>query len=393
MRLIYKVFISIINKKVRNVVKNSIAVFFSDSSNPLIGKKRNHLKIFIEKKYFIIGLYLHGLPYLGISYSKGYWKTNNLKKLLEFGIKNKDKFRLTISLNIFSRIYIYIIKLFENNTIDKSKKQINFHYDLGNNFYQLWLDKSMTYSSAIFYKSDDLSIAQNNKYQEIIKVAEIKKKHNILEIGCGWGGFIKFVEKNIGSQITGITLSKKQFNHIRNSKLNSSMVKFKDYRDVKEKFDRIVSIEMFEAVGKKNWNTYFKKLKECITDKGKIVLQIITISEHNYKYYSNSRDFIQKYVFPGGMLPTKSALAILAKHNNLTFKEHISFGKDYAKTLSIWRKNFQLNWNNIEKLGFNQNFKRLWEYYLTYCEVGFNSGSINVSQFLLEKKNFNYEEI
>ena len=125
----------------------------------------------------------------------------------------------------------------------------------------------------------------------------------------------------------------------------------------------------------------------------KIVLQIITISEHNYKYYSNSRDFIQKYVFPGGMLPTKSALAILAKHNNLTFKEHISFGKDYAKTLSIWRKNFQLNWNNIEKLGFNQNFKRLWEYYLTYCEVGFNSGSINVSQFLLEKKNFNYEEI
>ena len=143
---------------------------------------------------------------------------------------------------------------------------------------------------------------------------------------------------------------------------------------------------MFEAVGRRSWGIYFNKLRECITDKGKIILQIITISEENYNYYANRKDFIQKYIFPGGMLPTKSLLKNLAKNNNLTFKEHLSFGKDYAKTLSIWRNNFLLNWSKIKKLGYDENFKRLWEYYLTYCEVGFINGSIDVSQFLLEKK-------
>ena len=145
---------------------------------------------------------------------------------------------------------------------------------------------------------------------------------------------------------------------------------------------------MFEAVGKKNWDTYFKKLKECITNKGKIILQIITISEENYDYYCQSKDFIQQYVFPGGMLPTKNSLKLLANNNNLIFKEHLSFGKDYAKTLALWKKNFLNNWNDIEKLGFDNNFKRLWEYYLTYCEVGFNNGAIDVSQFLLEKNKY-----
>ena len=235
-------------------------------------------------------------------------------------------------------------------------------------------------------KSNDLSIAQYNKYRSIAKAAEIKKKHNILEIGCGWGGFIKFVEENIGSKITGITLSKKQFDHINDQKLNKAIVQLKDYRNLKNKFDRIVSIEMFEAVGKRNWDTYFKKLKDCITDKGKIILQVITIAEENYNYYAHKKDFIQKYVFPGGMLPTKGTLKVLAKNNDLSFKEYISFGKDYAKTLSLWKKNFLLNWRNIEKLGFDENFKRLWEYYLTYCEVGFKYGSINVGQYILEKK-------
>ena len=388
MKLIYNTFFNKINNRINLKSKVSIEVLLKGEKIFVLGKKKSNLKIFIEKRFFILSLMFYGLPYLGLSYSKGYWKTNNLKKFLEFGLQNKNLFRSAVALNVFSEAYLYFVRLFTKNTISKSKKQISFHYDLGNSFYKLWLDKTMTYSSAIFNKSHDLVSAQKNKYQAIVKAAKINKKHNILEIGCGWGGFIKFIEKNIGSKVTGITLSKKQFNYVYSQNLSNSVVQLEDYRNINNQFDRIVSIEMFEAVGRKDWNTYFKKLKECITDKGKIILQIITISEENYNYYSNRKDFIQKYVFPGGMLPTKSSLKFLARNNNLTFKEHLSFGKDYARTLSIWRNNFLSNWGKIEKLGFDENFRRLWEYYLTYCEVGFRNGYIDVSQFLLEKRSY-----
>ncbi len=382
MKSIYK----ILFKKINHKIKGSLEVVIENKKSFLIGKKKNNLKFFIEKKGFLLGLLFYGLPYLGLSYSKGYWTTNDLKKVLEIGVSNKNIFRNIFVLDIFVKLFMKVVLLFEKNTPKRSKKQISFHYDLGNNFYKLWLDKTMTYSSAFFNNTKNLTIAQNNKYKNIVKAGEINKKHSVLEIGCGWGGFIKYIERNIGSNVTGITLSKKQYNYINNQELSNSSVKLQDYRNIKDKFDRIVSIEMFEAVGKKNWNTYFKKLKESITDKGKIVLQIITISEENYNYYSQRKDFIQKYVFPGGMLPTKNSLELLANNNSLTFREHLSFGKDYAKTLALWRNNFLNNWNNIEQLGFDNNFKRLWEYYLTYCEVGFNNGAINVSQFLLEKK-------
>ena len=386
MNLIYKIFFDKLNKNNSLGSKGSIEVYLRDNLKFLIGRKKNNIKVFIKKKKVILGLIFYGLPYLGLSYSKGYWTTNNLKKLLQLGLLNKNIFRANTSFNIFSKFYFYFINIFEKNTISKSKKQISFHYDLGNNFYKLWLDRSMTYSSAIFTKSNNLINAQKDKYQSITKIGKINEKHSILEIGCGWGGFIKYVEKNIGSHVTGITLSKEQFEYINSLRLNGSTVQLKDYRNIKKQFDRIVSIEMFEAVGRRSWGIYFNKLRECITDKGKIILQIITISEENYNYYANRKDFIQKYIFPGGMLPTKSLLKNYAKNNNLIFKEHLSFGKDYAKTLSIWRNNFLLNWSKVKKLGYDENFKRLWEYYLTYCEVGFTNGSIDVSQFLLEKK-------
>lgn len=385
MQLIYNILLNKIIKKINQEFIGSIEVVIKNKKSFFIGKKKKDLRFYIKKKALLSSLLFFGLPYLGLAYSKGYWATNNLKQVLEIGLRNKNIFRNVFFLNGFITFYMKLVILFEKNTPKRSKKQISFHYDLGNNFYKLWLDETMTYSSAIFNNSKDLVSAQNNKYKNIVEVGKIKKNHSILEIGCGWGGFIKYIEQNIGSNVTGITLSGKQYNYISNQKLNNSLVKLQDYRNIKNKFDRIVSIEMFEAVGKKNWDTYFKKLKECIKDKGKIILQIITISEENYDYYCQSKDFIQQYVFPGGMLPTKNSLKQLANNNNLIFKEHLSFGEDYAKTLAQWKENFLINWNNIEKLGFDSNFKRLWEYYLTYCEVGFNNGSINVSQFLLEK--------
>ena len=278
-----------------------------------------------------------------------------------------------------------VTKVFETNTIKKSKSQISFHYDLGNNFYNLWLDTSMTYSSAIFKNSKTLEEAQYNKYKNLADVTKIKKHNTVLEIGCGWGGFVKYVNNNIGSKITGITISKEQFEYAKKYNSHLSNIELLDYRKVNKKYDKIISIEMFEAVGHRNWNVFFKSLSNLLKKNGLAGLQIITIAENNFSYYLQRKDFIQKYIFPGGMLPTKTILKTLAEENNLLIKECKSFSEDYAKTLSLWRSNFIANWDKVEKLGFDQNFKRLWEYYLCYCEVGFKTGVIDVSQFLLKK--------
>ena len=197
------------------------------------------------------------------------------------------------------------------NTITKSKKQISFHYDLGNKFYSYWLDKTMTYSSAIFNnKNISLETAQINKYKSLTSLARINRNNKVLEIGCGWGGFTGYVSKNIGANITGITISKNQYDYASSLKQKNVKIQFLDYRKIKSKYDKIISIEMFEAVGKKNWNIFFKVLHESLKRNGLAALQIITINEDLYKYYSMNKDFIQKYIFPGGMLPTKKLFII-----------------------------------------------------------------------------------
>ena len=223
--------------------------------------------------------------------------------LLNLGLKNINTIK---SLKIKQRFFYKIKKLFvleSSNTITKSKKQISFHYDLGNLFYSFWLDKSMTYSSAIFNKKNiSLESAQNNKYKSLVKLAQINKQNKVLEIGCGWGGFTSYVSKKIGSNITGITISKNQYEYATNLQKKNVSIKFLDYRKIKKKYDKIVSIEMFEAVGKKNWDTFFKVINSSLKKNGAAVLQIITINEKLYDNYSINKDFIQKYIFPGGML-------------------------------------------------------------------------------------------
>ena len=386
MRLLNKIIIKLILKKLAKKFAGNLVIIFPDDSRYILGENNKAPKFKISNYFLFLRILFSGTSGIGYGYSKGEWSTNNLSYIIELGIKNLVNIKsLKMNINFFLRIK-KIFSLFFSNTISKSKRQISFHYDLGNNFYKCWLDKTMTYSSAIFSKKkQSLQIAQKNKYESLVRLANIKKNNTVLEIGCGWGGFVSYVSENIGSKITGITISRNQYDYVKKLKKNNAKVKFLDYRKVDTVYDKIISIEMFEAVGKKNWNKYFNILNKSLDRKGSIALQIITINENLYKSYENNKDFIQKYIFPGGMLPTKNIIYNLAKKNNLRIFKEISLRNHYVKTLNIWRVNFLNNWHKLEKLGYSDDFKRLWEYYLIYCEKGFKANTINVYQFLLKK--------
>ena len=386
MSFFYKVVSRIILRKLTSNFQGNLIIKFPDKSKYIIGNKKNGPYFHILNNFFLLRVLLNGVSAIGYGYYKGEWKTNNLSYIVRLGLINIK----TIKTLKIKESFLYKIKkvflLDRENTITKSKKQISFHYDLGNKFYSYWLDKTMTYSSAIFNnKNISLETAQINKYKSLTSLARINRNNKVLEIGCGWGGFTGYVSKNIGANITGITISKNQYNYASSLKQKNVKIQFLDYRKIKSKYDKIISIEMFEAVGKKNWNIFFKVLHESLKRNGLAALQIITINEDLYKYYSMNKDFIQKYIFPGGMLPTKKIIYNLACSNNLSIIFDKSIGQDYAKTLQIWRENFFSKWNNLESLGFKKDFKRLWEFYLTYCEEGFRAETINVHQFLMRK--------
>ena len=387
MSLIYILLRRIIEKNLRKKFSGSLKIIFPDNYEILLGEEKDAIIVHIYKNIFILRIFFCSFSEYGYSYAKGEWGTNNLAKFLELALQNMPLIR---SFSVTKRFMISVQSLrnfIQNNTIAKSKKQISMHYDLGNNFYEKWLDKSMTYSSGIFNDNNTtLYSAQNNKYKSLIDLAGIKKKHNVLEIGCGWGGFMKYVNTHVGSNITGITISKNQYEALKSNNSDNFKVQFTDYRKIDNVYDRIVSIEMFEAVGRKNWNKYFKILNKSLVNKGCVALQIITIEEEYYPAYKNNKDFIQKYIFPGGMLPTKRLIEDYARKHKLRLIKQKSFGLDYAKTLRIWHQNFMEKWHEIEKLGYNETFKKLWEYYLCYCEAGFRHKSIDVTQFILNKE-------
>ena len=386
MSFFYRIISQMILKKLLINFRGNLIIIFPNKSRYILGKGNSPTYVHIKNNFFLIRVLINGVSAIGYGYYKGEWVTNNLSYVVKLGLKNINTIK---SLKIKQRFFYKIKKLFvleSSNTIKKSKKQISFHYDLGNLFYSFWLDKSMTYSSAIFNKKNiSLESAQDNKYKSLVKLAQINKQNKVLEIGCGWGGFTSYVSNKIGSKIIGITISKNQYEYATNLQKKNVSIKFLDYRKIKKKYDKIVSIEMFEAVGKKNWDTFFKVISSSLKKNGAAVLQIITINEKLYDNYSINKDFIQKYIFPGGMLPTKNIIYNLADANNLSITFEKSLRQDYARTLNIWKKNFQLRWKNLEEIGFKKDFKRLWEFYLTYCEEGFKANTINVYQFLLKK--------
>ena len=325
------------------------------------------------------------------SYIQKNWETNNLSMFLEWGAKNFHEFTKFIRGKWYIIFYLRLKHYLNNNSKKGSKKNIHFHYDLGNKFYEKWLDKSMTYSSAYFKKENEsLLSAQINKYQNLANLVQIKPGDRVLEIGCGWGGFSEFLATKYKAKVTAITISKNQYVAVKKRISEKNLkdlirVELKDYRDIKGKFDKIVSIEMFEAVGEKYWNIFFNKLSESLNVNGCIGLQTITIEERFFKTYKKFPDFIQTYIFPGGMLPSIPAISKLMSNSGLEIEKNMMFGSHYAKTLEHWRESFQKSISSLKVLGFNEKFYRMWQYYLSYCEGGFRSGNINVGQFLIKK--------
>tara|TARA_B100001996_G_scaffold358105_1_gene322436 strand:+ start:1950 stop:3137 length:1188 start_codon:yes stop_codon:yes gene_type:complete len=384
----------IILNKLKKIDYGSLKLINYDGQVFHFGNLENELTadIKINNSKFYFNIILGGSSALGEAHmSKDFYSTN-LTNLIELTARNiKLVHSFSGSLRI-QKIKNFIKKVFASNTKSKSLKYISKHYDLGNSFFSKWLDKSLTYSSAVYENpNDSLEQAQKNKYQKLIDLLEVKDGNKVLEIGCGWGGFSEYLAKNYNVTIDCITISKKQFeftkNRINDAGLNNKVnVMFLDYRDLKEKYDRIASIEMIEAVGEKYLDKYFETIKKSLNANGSAAIQGITIRDDLFERYRSSEDFIQKYIFPGGFLPSPGFMKSLIKKNNLSLLKVNSYSNDYAKTLVIWRENFLKVWSNIAPLGFDETFKRMWEFYLSYCEAGFKSKNIDLIQFSMSNK-------
>jgi cyclopropane-fatty-acyl-phospholipid synthase len=334
----------------------------------------------------------HGDIGFAESYIRGDWDSSNLKTILDLAIRNRTILDKAIYGTWLGSIFYRVKHWLRDNSKSGSRKNIHAHYDLGNAFYSLWLDPSMSYSSAWFSEGEKqaLSDAQKAKIQRILSCLETNPGDHILEIGCGWGGVMEEALLS-GRSITGLTLSTEQKafaeNRLQNIEAARSKphfeVRLQDYRDCQEQFDGIASVEMFEAVGEKHWPQYFETIAKCLKFGRKACIQTIVIADHLFERYRHSTDFIQQYVFPGGMLPSRDSFKAAAAKAGLQIDNEFAFGADYAKTLCIWRDNFNQKLQEIRELGFDETFIRLWNFYLMYCAAGFSERNIDVVQFTL----------
>ncbi len=329
---------------------------------------------------------------LAEGFMAGEWNTPDLAALLTTISANLDRMHgLARGRSRLANLFHTILHSFNANTRAGSKRNIHKHYDLGNAFYAQWLDPSMTYSSARF---DDQALsledAQRRKYQTMAKSLDLQPDDHVLEIGCGWGGFAEYAAREIGARVTGITISREQYDYavqrMQRLQLSDKVdLRFVDYRDVEGQYDKVASIEMFEAVGQEFWPEYFNKISKVLKPGGKAALQIITIRDDLFSHYSGGVDFIQRYIFPGGVLPSLRHLREEIEQAGMRLEQNQMFGLDYAATLSKWMQNFNGAWQDIKPLGFDERFHRLWQFYLAYCEAGFRTGRTDVGQFVLHK--------
>ena len=326
------------------------------------------------------------------SYIDGDWESPDVTAFLELFLVNVEVGdTLAGGARGIARVVELVRHWLRSNSRGQARKNISAHYDLGNEFYSKWLDGTMTYSSALYADgANDLESAQTAKYRALAQAAGLKAGDHVLEIGCGWGGFAEYAASEIGCRVTGLTISKEQLafarQRIEKAGLSDKVeFRFQDYRDEPGRYDGVVSIEMFEAVGEQYWPVYFSKLRDVLRPGGRAGLQVITINERAYPEYKANPDFIQRYIFPGGMLPTPPILDELAERHDLSKVGDRMFAKDYARTLAIWRERFGEAWDDIRPMGFDDRFKRMWEFYLHYCEAGFQEEFIDVRQLVYER--------
>lgn len=325
------------------------------------------------------------------SFADGDWDFPDVTAVLYVFARNadfvSDAFKKAPIIGVVERIRHGL----NRNTKTGSRRNIMAHYDLGNDFYEKWLDRTMTYSSARFSGgARDLSSAQTNKYRTLVSSIGLREGDTVLEIGSGWGGFAEFAAKEVGAKVTGLTISPAQLDYARARIQREGLgekVEFKllDYRDADGAYDKVASIEMFEAVGQEYWPAYFSKVHDLLKPGGVAGIQTITIADRFFRTYSHSSDFIKRYVFPGGMLPSPEALRLETERAGLLWQGAAAFGQDYARTLAEWRRRFFVAWDDIVALGFDERFKKLWQFYLSYCEAGFKAATTDVMQIRLAR--------
>jgi cyclopropane-fatty-acyl-phospholipid synthase len=324
------------------------------------------------------------------SFMDGDWQSPDPTALIELCAVNWDYISRAVDGHWLGRAMRRIGHFRRRNSKNGSRRNISHHYDIGNAFYARWLDPTMTYSSAIFDGPDEeLEAAQLRKYRRLADMLDLSPGQSVLEIGCGWGGFARLLASEYGVKVVGLTLSTEQRNEaikrIATDGLSDKIeIRLQDYRDVTETYDRIASIEMLEAVGEAYWPTYFATLRDRLVPGGRAAIQVITINDRNYESYRANPDFIQKYIFPGGMLPSPGRLATRFAGANMRVVADDGFALDYARTLAIWRDRFLTDWPTIAEQGFDERFRLMWEYYLCYCEGAFRAGHIDLRQIVME---------
>lgn len=327
------------------------------------------------------------------TYIAGDWTTSDLPKLLKLFIANRKAMDAVIYGTWAGRLLYRLKHLLNRNTKTNSRKNIHAHYDLGNAFYRLWLDETMNYSSALFEgdASRDMREAQHAKVRRALRMAGVQPGHRVLEIGCGWGALAEKATVEFDAHITGVTLSTEQLAYAQDRMVQAGVadrsdLRLQDYRDIAdEPFDAICSIEMVEAVGKEYWPTYFQTVARLLKPGGRACIQSIVIQDAHFERYLKSTDFIQQYIFPGGCLPSPSAFHEEAQAAGLKVVDELAFGKDYAETCRRWRHDFLNRRDEVLNQGFDERFLRIWEFYLAYCEAGFDSGDIDVMQYTLAR--------
>ncbi|MDY3205181.1 MAG: cyclopropane-fatty-acyl-phospholipid synthase family protein [Arcobacter sp.] len=377
----------------------TLEVIYKDGTIKLYGEKKVQEKITLEiyNNRFFSRTLLYGDIGFCESFIDKDFETSNLTKLLELALLNaqylgttseNEKNRLINIMPIFNKIKHSLRK----NSKTNSRKNISAHYDLSNEFYKLMLDETMMYSSAVFsHKNQDLYEAQKNKLEKLSSKLNLKEGSKVLEIGSGWGAMALHLANDKGCEVTTVTLSVEQKklceNRFKEHNIEDKIdILLKDYRDLNGKFDAIIAVEMFEAVGKEYFHIFFKKCQELLKPNGVLVLQVITMPDQRYKAYSKGTDFIQKYIFPGGHLPSISKiLEVTSKHTRLNLNHLEEFTEDYAKTLNIWHENFEKKLEEVKKLGFDEYFIRMWKMYLNYCEAAFLTRNINLHQLVFTR--------